>query len=249
MSTTIHGVVAKVLLIEDDPQCAKDIQRALHTNERGLSFHVSIASSAAEAAPFIKENKTDIYIVDLELPEFDGAPNEKVGEALSYEISRSTYGGVIIYSSKLQKDREDYLWHNIDDCISKNDPPSYVAAKAFSVWRRVQDARHELRKPQTKKFKLGKWQFEAGNRTLVSESGEIVRLSATEHAFVEYLCTVDTQLDRREFNVDVLKREPYEEDMRIDNLVYRLREKLGDSFQIVSRSNGGSYKLLSYERL
>lgn len=251
MPSAIHGAAAEILIIEDDPQCVKDLRRAFEHAERGLTFNVSVAASASEALPYIKADQTDIYIVDLELPEFNAAPNEKVGELLVKKIVERTSSGIIIHSSKLRKDREDFLWAGVDDYIMKGDSISYVVAKAFTVWRRVQDARNSgtTNKKGKRSFRLGKWQFEAGNRTLVSDEGESIRLSPTELAFVQYLCTVDAEVDRREFNVAVLGRPAYEEDKRIDNLVYRLREKLGDSFQIVSRHDNGTYKLLNFEEL
>lgn len=251
MNSTIHGATARILIIEDEPQCLRELQRAFEQNEKGLNFSVSIAASASEAEPYIRADQIDIYIVDLELPEFEEAPNEKVGELLIKKIVQHTNGGSIIHSSKLRKDREDFLIGGVDDYIMKGEPTSFVMTKTFSLWRRLQETKFSGALPRKRKrqFRLGKWKFEAGNRTVTGDEGESIRLSPTELAFVQYLCTVDAELDRREFNVAVLGRPVYEEDMRIDNLVYRLREKLGDSFQIVSRHNGGTYKLLNFEEM
>jgi DNA-binding response OmpR family regulator len=250
MTVAISGFTVRVLVIEDNAQYAEELRRAFGQNERGLTFEVSIVSSASDAEPFIEADEIDIYVVDLELPDFNAAPNEKVGELLVKKIIQSTSGGVIVHTI-LQRDRDDFLWGGVDDYIMKGDSISHVLARAFAVWRRVKEARKSIKatRKSGRSFRLGKWRFEGGNRTLLSDHGESSRLSPTELAFIQYLCTVDTEIDRREFNVAVLGRPAYEEDKRIDNLVYRLREKLGDSFQIVSRHNGGTYKLISFEEL
>lgn len=250
MASAVPGANIKILIIEDNAKYAAELRRAFGQNERGLTFSVSVVASASEAEPFVKADQTDIYIVDLELPEFNAAPTEEVGEILVKKIIQSTSGGVIIHTNILRKDRDDFLWGGVDDYIMKGDSISNVVARAFAVWRRVKEARTlpNTGRKDGRSFKLGKWKFE-GSRNLVSDNGESIRLSPTELAFVRYLCTVDAEIDRREFNVAILGRPAYEEDKRIDNLVYRLREKLGDSFQLVSRHSGGTYKLINLEEL
>lgn len=249
--TAAFGPTAKVLIIEDNAHYAEKLARAFRSSHRGLTFDVKIVTSEFEAERFITENEIDIYVVDLELPELNAAPSEEVGERLVKRIVDVTDGGVIINTGMLRTDREDFLYGGVDDYIPKIAPITEIPAKAFAVWSRVQKAQkpRAVTKKHTRTFKIGKWRFQDGNRSLISDRGETVRLSATELAFVKYLCTVDTEIDRREFNVAVLGREEYEEDKRIDNLVYRLREKLGDTFQLVSRHGGGTYKLISFEEL
>lgn len=246
------GAVLKILVIEDNAKYARELRRAFILNEKGLEFDVTVVGSASEAEIFIRRDETDIYVVDLELPEFDCAPNELVGESLVKKIIQTANGGVIVHTGSLRTDRDDFLWGGVDDYIKKGDAISTVVARAFAVWRRVKDARRSKIsvKKNVRAFKLGKWRFEEGNRNLISDNEESIRLSATELAFVQYLCTVDAEIDRREFNVAVLGRPAYDEDKRIDNMVYRLREKLGDTFQLLSRHDSdGTYKLVSLEQL
>jgi DNA-binding response OmpR family regulator len=241
----------KVLIVEDQPEYSAQLERAFATSE-GLRFDVKVARSAYEAIPYITKDQIDIYVVDLELPENNAGASEKVGKALIEKIVSKTNGGLIIHSSKLRKDREDFLIGGVDDYIEKGEPISYVVAKAFAVWRRVKNAHRPTELKISKKerfFRIGKWRFKNLDRHLISEAGETTRLSPTELAFIQYLCTIDSEIDRREFNVAVLGRPAYEEDKRIDNLVYRLREKLGETFQIVSRRDSGTYRLLDFQEI
>lgn len=252
MTNVDNEPTANVLIIEDDPVYARSLDRTFGSTHKGLKFIVNIVASESEAERFIAENRTDIYVVDLELPpEPNAVPSDEVGKRLVKSISQVTDGGIIINSSKLRDNREDFLYSGVDDCIPKSAKASEVVAKAFAVWNRVQKAKkpRKAEKKAKRTFKLGKWRFEIDNRVLVGEEGETARLSVTELAFVKYLCTVDAEIDRREFNVAVLGREAYEEDRRIDNLVYRLREKLGDTFQLISKYGGGAYRLISLKEL
>ena len=252
MNTLDTGIALRILIIEDDTRYAEQLLKAFSSNDRGLRFDVSLVTSSSEAEPFISHDQIDIYVVDLELPEFKAAPSEKVGELLVKNIIQSTSGGVIVHTHVLRKDRDDFLWDGVDDYIMKGDSISNVVATVFAVWRRVKTARQSNTKARKRdrSFRLGKWRFEEGSRNLIADDSESVRLSPTELAFVQYLCTIDAEIDRREFNVAVLGRPAYEEDKRIDNLVYRLREKLGATFQLLSRHDSeGTYKLISFEQL
>lgn len=239
----------KVLIVEDDIGYADEVQKAFESNYKGLQFDVSVIASASEAEPFIHRDQIHVYLVDLELPEFEGPLSERVGEELVKKIVQRASGGVIINTHSLRTDREDFLWDGVDDYVLKGDSVSELVARTFAVWRRVKNAQQSKRGTKaTRTFKLGKWRFELDNRNLIANDGERVRLSATELAFIQYLCTVDTKIDRREFNVAVLGRLSFDEDKRIDNLVYRLRNKLGGSFQLASRHDSeGTYKLISFE--
>jgi DNA-binding response OmpR family regulator len=251
MDDKFSKATAKVLIIEDNASYAEELRRVFLSNYNELSFEVHIASSELEANKFILKNKIDVYIVDLELPEHEEHPSEEVGERLVRRIVRSTDGGVIVHTGILRADREDFLWGGVDDFIQKGDAISEVAARTFSVWRRVTKARKATASlsGRARLYRIGKWKFEEGNRDLVSNFGETARLSPTELAFIQYLCTVDTEIDRREFNIAVLARPAHEVGKRIDNLIYRLREKLGNTFQIISRHTDGAYKLIDVEQL
>ena len=196
MISATPDAIVTILIIEDNAQYSKELQRAFRQSERGLTFETNAVASASEAEPFIEADGTDIYIVDLELPEFKAAPNEKVGELLVKKIIQRTDGGVIIHTGILRKDRDDFLWGGVDDYIMKGDPISSVVARAFAVWRRVKEAKNttNAKSKNERSFRLGKWRFQKGNRNVVSDDGKSIRLSPTELAFVQYLCTVTQKL-------------------------------------------------------
>jgi DNA-binding response OmpR family regulator len=249
MTADLPCVTAKILIVEDNPEYAGKLSRAFAANYKGVAFETKVAESEFAAQAYVQNDEADVYIVDLDLPESSGTPSEEVGERLVKRLIRNTDGGVIVHTGMTRMDREDFLWGGVDDYIKKGEAISIVVARTFAVWRRVSRAKKPAapnKKMQT--YRIGKWRFEEGNRTLTNSEGETARLSPTELAFMQYLCTVDTEIDRREFNVAVLARSEHAKDMRIDNLVYRLKEKLGGTFELISRKNG-TYKLISIEKL
>jgi|HubBroStandDraft_6_1064221.scaffolds.fasta_scaffold292319_1 DNA-binding response OmpR family regulator len=248
MVADLASVTARVLIIEDNSTYAEKLTQAFASNHQGVAFETKVAESELAAHISVQNEEPDVCIVDLQLPEFNEAPSEEVGERLVKRLSQNTDAGVIVHTGMTRMDREDFLWGGVDDYIKKGEPISELVARTFAVWRRASRAKKPaMLNKKMRTFRIGKWLFEEGNRTLLSREGGTARLSPTELAFMQYLCTVDTEIDRREFNVAVLARSEHKEDMRIDNLVYRLREKLGGTFQLISRNNG-AYKLISIEK-
>lgn len=247
----------RVLLVEDDEAYAIDLQNKLRrSNSNSPRLSVDIARDFATALKFLAEDQIDIYIVDLSIAENPGTKDarKEAGKRLIQRIVERSSAGIIVHSSLSQDtEAEPLLNGGADDYIEKAlDPPQIIGAKVLSLWRRIQLTRPQLADRfvhSRRVFRVGDWRFVVGERDLVSISGETARLSPTEHAFLRYLCTIDGhEVERREFNVSILGRKPHEDDGRIDNMIYRLRDKLGASFDLLSKG-GGVYRLLSVKVL
>jgi DNA-binding response OmpR family regulator len=86
---------------------------------------------------------------------------------------------------------------------------------------------------------IGKWRFTVGDRLLRDEDGSTLKLSQTEHAFLRYICTVDSnEITTDEFNEVILNRSRPEYMSRLDNFIYRMRQKLGGTVEVTSLRNG-----------
>lgn len=81
-----------------------------------------------------------------------------------------------------------------------------------------------------RKFVIGSLRFQEGSRFVERENAPSVRLSHSEYAIFLDLCVTG-------FHRETGAR-------RIDNLIYRIRKKLGMEVQILSDMNHG-YRLLS----
>jgi DNA-binding response OmpR family regulator len=246
----------RILIIDDERGDAELLAKAL--NERWdrdfeaqhTSLDIAIVTDASSVQPYISNDGIDIYIVDLKLRASGSLKEDKfLGEELIGKISEATNAGIIVYSSE-PADTEEARSLSIgaDYYIWKSTPARIKRARVLALWRQIRLTRPSVSSVYThtnRTFLIGDWRFTVGNRELKNGGGQIIRLSPLEHAFMRYVAVVEGhEVDKESFNVHVLGRESYENDRRLDNLVSRLRSKLGDNVGIISTRDGG-YRLLS----
>jgi DNA-binding response OmpR family regulator len=245
----------RVLIVEDNVRYAFELMRVFKDSLQQNVGDVDIASNVQQALVHVDRDDVDIYVVDLRLPLGESDPKERVesGKALVRRIIEKSNAGIIIHSSiPIGADAEELLKLGADDYLEKGVGPEIVRLKIEAVWRRIIMSRsgntaHFVH--ANRAFRVGSWRFTIGNRELTTETGKTVRLSPTEHAFLGHLCTAENhEIDRREFNVGVLGRPAFHEDQRIDNLVYRIREKLDGNIQLISKRDG-LYRLMNVTEL
>ena len=246
----------RILIVEDDTDYAVQLMAALKRVDANDAFsQIDIAPDVKSALAYLDMDVIDIYIVDLKLVENAQESNEskEIGKRLIKKILEASNAGLIVHSTlPVETEAEALLDQGADDYLHKTNPMDVVRAKVLALWRRVQLTRPKPNNKTVHKnrtFLVGNWRFVIGSRQLKDGDGNAIRISPTEHAFLRYICTVEGhEIERKEFNVGVLGRGPLEEDKRIDNLVYRLREKLGGTFQLLP-VGGGAYKLLDVKEL
>jgi DNA-binding response OmpR family regulator len=248
----------RILIVEDNLRYAIELMRTLRQSQGQISdvhFQIDLTPTAEEALQFLEKDEIDIYIVDLKLPNIEnlGVEDESVGENLVGRILEKTNAGVIVHSLvPAERNAEVFLLLGADDYIEKTAKLEFVRAKLLALWRRVQLTRPEISNAYAhtnRTFLIGDWRFVIGSRELRGESGNMIRVSPTEHAFLRHICAVeDHEIDRETFNASVLGRSAVEKDSRIDNLIYRLRNKLGQSVQFLSKREG-IYKLIDIKEV
>jgi DNA-binding response OmpR family regulator len=244
----------KVLIVEDDARCALALMRSFRESNSSVFFEVDISEDVSSALTYIDRDAIDIYVVDLELPDKSqyGLSVEN-GKKLISRISNRTNAGILVHSdSELDDEGEESLSLGADDYLEKSAKPEIVRAQTLALWRRVKMTRQEANRRLVhtgRTFRIREWRFVIGERIVTSQTDQGVRLSPTEHAFLSYLCTVDDhEIDRREFNEAILNRPAHKRDQRIDNLVYRIRQKLGDCLLLTSKTEG-TYQLTDVTEL
>jgi DNA-binding response OmpR family regulator len=241
----------RVLIVEDDIEVAKTLQRLLFevSKTRPFFFDVTITESAIEAAQRSASRDIDIFIVDLKL-ENESRPgqfSETVGMRLIPKIIDMSGAGIIVYSAE-EKSRfyDQLLKIGADDYIQKTNAPSDVIEKLVAVWRRILSVRNEamhLHVGHGRTFRVGNWTFTIGNRNLSNSSGEECKVGITEHELLKHLAlSTDHSVDAHAAGLFVLRRalnDDYDGRKTLENLVYRLRNKLGD--EIIVHTGGGRY--------
>jgi two-component system OmpR family response regulator len=210
-------------------------------------------TSPARVVLNLDKDDVDIFIIDLKFNETDDALDSKqIGEAIVKKIAQVSSAGIIVYSSEPIDQTVESLFEGADDYIAKGTPGAIIRSRVAALWRRIKTTRpdhsaeyvHSLRA-----FQIGIWKFSISSRDLSATTGTTVRLTPLEHAVLGHLTTIEeNQIDREHFSAYILGREAYDADRRLDNMISRLRKKLGDSVQLVSNRSGG-YKLLGVKEI
>jgi DNA-binding response OmpR family regulator len=185
-----------------------------------------------------------------------GPKSDKVGKAFVRELAQNTNAGVIVYSNlHANTEAATVLDDGADDYIEKLYDGARISAHVAAVWRRTQHSRirdaNTLALAHTNRtFQLGHWRFVIGSRVLQSTTGQMLRVSPTEHAFLKYICLVEDHIvDGDILNFAILERKEYEKFVRIDNLVYRLRGRLGEENVDLRSMGETAYKLINVKEL
>ncbi|MDB5636160.1 MAG: two component transcriptional regulator, winged helix family [Bradyrhizobium sp.] len=255
-SLRAHGVQAvielpapRVLIVEDELQYAVGLMNWLEDWRMPTvqgQCRVQIAADMDRAIGYLSNDAIDIFIVDLVLDKTQ--PDRKIGAEFIRQVVAQTNAGIIVHTSLSASDAEatKLLNEGADDYIQKPSDIETVRARILALWRRIQLVRPGKKNIQghnNRTFIIGDWRFVVGSRILTNSVGETLRLSPTEHAFLRHICVDENhECDTVNFNLAVLGRRPFEQNMRIDNLVYRLRNKLRGSLQLIS--DDGAYKLI-----
>jgi DNA-binding response OmpR family regulator len=239
----------RILIVEDETQYAVGLMNFLEDWEMPTvqgNCRVKIATDLDRAIGFLTRDTIDIFIVDLILDK--GQPDRKIGAEFIREVVERTNAGIIVHTSLSPSDAEaaKLLNEGADDYIQKPSDIETVRARVSALWRRIQYVRPASKNMQghnNRTFLIGDWKFVTGSRILKNSTGETLRLSPTEHAFLRHICVDENhECDRSNFNLNVLGRRSFEQNMRVDNLVYRLRNKLRGNLDLIS--DEGVYKLL-----
>jgi DNA-binding response OmpR family regulator len=237
----------RIVLVEDDQAIAETLRRTLEEIDWGAGKAMVLAtSSAREFMAAFGAHDPDIVFIDLRLsPPYDSSEEGK--ELIDWVADGNSHSGVIVFTDVPEVvDGSDALSRGADDYIVKPARPATVVERTRAVWRRVHLIRSRLSDLQSTiepTFQLGHWRFRPSGRTIHGVDGAELRLTISEYQLLDHLIKAERHLiTPATFNVFVLERDPDTVDRRLDNIVYRLRRKLGETFPI-QNVGSGSYRL------
>ncbi|MGI9147217.1 MAG: response regulator transcription factor [Chloroflexota bacterium] len=116
-----------ILVVEDDPEMARSLSKALVSS----GYHVSIAESGSDARSVIGQIDPDLILLDLGLPDTDGL-------VLTNAFKAITNAPIIICSARQQQvDRVLGLKLGADDFIAKPFELEELEARVEAVLRRA----------------------------------------------------------------------------------------------------------------
>jgi DNA-binding response OmpR family regulator len=202
----------RILIVDDDEILRESLaeQLALHPE-----FAVAEAGTAAEGIESAKSEQTDVVIMDVGLPDFDGREAVK-------QLRRDGFRAPIIMLTA--QDSEDDtvvgLEAGANDYVTK--PVRFAVLLA-----RIRAQLRQFEQSEDATFQLGQYTFRPSAKLLVDQGGQKIRLTEKETAILKYLYRAGEKAVTR----DVLLHEVwgYNSGMTTHTLethIYRLRQKI-----------------------
>jgi two-component system, OmpR family, response regulator len=199
----------RLLLIEDDVQMAELLQRFLQQQEMQV-VHVTRPS---QGMGILKEERVDLVVLDLSLPEMDGL-------MLCRKIREVSNVPIIISSARTDlDDKLTGLDNGADDYLPKPYDPRELTARIKTVLRRKGVTREESEHPS--RFRID----EAS--TQIYFDGEALKLTLAEYEILKLLLRRPNCTISRADIANSIESHRFESGVEsINILVGRIRKKL-----------------------
>ncbi|HEY3673921.1 MAG TPA: response regulator transcription factor [Acidimicrobiia bacterium] len=202
-----------VLVIEDDTS----LRRALRTSLKARGFEVLESPNAEEGLVLVADDRPDVVLLDLGLPDLDGI------EALRRMRSFSDVPVVVLTARDRQQDKIESLDAGADDYVTKPFDVEEVLARVRAVLRRVPQASSAPAVVVVDSLEVDLL------RKQVRLDGAVVHLTKTELALLEQLATQPGKLLTHEYLLRQVWGRGYgSESNYLRVYVGQLRRKLGD---------------------
>jgi len=219
----------RLVLLEDD-DLLRD--RILAPKLRQFGFEVTATGSAAELRAVARTDATDIFLLDLGLPDGDGF---EVARSLRAAVPRA---GIIMLTGRSDNvDRVRGLFEGADAYLTKPVEIDVLVATLYSVARRLEPATAPA----------GHWALSPDEWFLLSPAGARVMLSKSERRLLDVMLKHANEVVSREALIAVLTDDVDAFDPhRLDSMVHRLRRKvltaLGEALPL-NAAHGTGYVL------
>ena len=222
----------KLLIVDDDEDLRDPLREQLALHDE---FEVTVAENAASALENVKNQRFDLMILDVGLPDMDGREACKV-------VRKNGFKAPIIMLTGNDSDADMILGLDAgaNDYVTK---PFKFAVLLARI--RAQLRQHEQSEDAV--FQLGHYTFKPASKLLVDEDGGKVRLTEKETSILKFLYRAGEKVVTR----DVLLHEVWGYNAGVtthtlETHIYRLRQKIErdpSNAEILVTETGG-YKLV-----
>ncbi|NMM64016.1 response regulator transcription factor [Clostridium sp. P21] len=161
----------KILIVDDEPQILKMVETML---KKDGFYRIITAASFSEGLTSISDNKPDIALLDVMLPDGDGF-------TLLSEIKKSYNIPVIFLTARGEaEDKIQGLGLGADDYIVKPFLPKELTLRINAVLKRTYSSAFKMDYPQ---FELSACSVDLGKAEILKD-GTSIQLTAKEHAIL-----------------------------------------------------------------
>ncbi|MFI7079976.1 response regulator transcription factor [Micromonospora sp. NPDC049903] len=207
--------MAMILLVEDDRNIAAALTRAL----TDAGHVVRPAGHAAEALRIVTTERPNLVILDLGLPDIDGA------DALRMIRSVSDVPVIVATARRSETDIISLLGAGADDYVTKPFSGGHILARIDAVLRRARPTANET--PPS--ISVGELTIRPRQR-MAELGGQPLQLTRREFDVLAYLAErVGQVVSRRELMNEVWHQAQIGEEQTIDVHISWLRRKLGET--------------------
>lgn len=235
----------KKILIVDDEKPFSDIIKFNLTKE---GYDIVTAFDGREAVTIFEEEKPDLIILDLMLPELDGLEVAK-------EIRKTSHVPIIMLSAKDSEfDKVIGLEIGADDYVTKPFSNRELLARVKAHLRRTETIEtavaEENASSGTQELTIGNLQI-LPDAFVAKKHGQEVELTHREFELLHHLANHMGQVMTREHLLEIVWGYDYFGDVRtVDVTVRRLREKIEDTPsrpEYILTRRGVGYYMKSYD--
>lgn len=225
----------KILVVDDEP----DALEVLGFKLREAGYTPIFAKDGTRAIGLARDERPDLIVLDLMLPEVDGL---EVCKILRRDSSTSSIPIIMLTARAAEMDRVLGLELGADDYVTKPFSPRELVIrikKQLSRSRSGDEAGSHL--------KVGDIQIDVP-RHLVQVGSKAIMLTATEFKLLEILARRRGRVQSRDRLLqDVWGYENPIDSRTVDTHMRRLREKLGDAAQHLETVRGVGYRFAAQE--
>ncbi|ADH85738.1 response regulator transcription factor [Desulfurivibrio alkaliphilus] len=222
-----------ILVIDDDPSllylCATVLLKE--------GYQVDYASNQAEAMQALEQNKYDLVILDLNLPDGDGL---EIGQRLQQQ----SIPFLVMTIRSQPAERLLGFESGAADYLIKPFLPHELTHRVRRVLPRLEEP---SRFREYTSVPLGRWHFDLKRQVLVAEDGRVTKLTGGEFKLLAALATADGRvISREQLSILVARETGGGHQRTVDVLVSRLRKKIEDNPRqpgIILTVTGAGYRL------
>jgi two-component system phosphate regulon response regulator PhoB len=224
---------AKILIVDDEP----DALEVLGFKLREAGFTSVIARDGARALTAARDERPDLIVLDLMLPEVDGL---EICKILRRDPATAAMPIIMLTARAAEMDRVLGLELGADDYVTKPFSPRELVLRIRKLLvraRAVEDVAAHLR--------VGEIDID-GPRHVVHVSGRPVPLTATEFKLLELLARRRGRVQTRDRLLqDVWGYANPIDSRTVDTHMRRLREKMGLAARHLETIRGVGYRFLT----